>query len=71
MVGGVINASVASSLTLAMGQAWLVVCQRAFHKALPTLDGRIDAEAVGRLFEAEMARRMPRIRHRDQSVDPA
>lgn len=71
VVGGVINASVASSLTLAMGQAWLVVCQRAFNKTLPTLDGKIDADAVGRLFEAEMAKRMPRIRHRDQAVDPA
>ncbi|MFZ0529746.1 MAG: GTPase, partial [Propionicimonas sp.] len=37
VVGGVINASVASSLTLAMGQAWLVVCQRAFSGTLPSL----------------------------------
>ncbi len=71
VVGGAINASVASSLTLAMGQAWLVVCQRAFTKSLPTLDGTIDTHAVGRLFEAEMAKRMPRIRHRDRAADPA
>ena len=66
-----IAALFALAFTLAMGQAWLVVCQRAFNKALPTLNGRIDAVAVGRLFEAEMAKRMPRIRRRDQAVDPA
>lgn len=65
VVGGVINASVASSFTLAMGQAWVVVCQRAFTKSLPTLDGKLDASAVGRLFESELAKRMPTIRHRD------
>ena len=59
VVGGVINASVASSFTLAMGQAWLVVCQKAFNKTLPSLDGKIDAAAVGRLFEDELAKRMP------------
>ena len=65
VVGGVINASVASSFTLAMGQAWLVVCQKAFAKSLPTLDGHIDADAVGRIFEAELAKRMPTIRRRE------
>ena len=62
VAGGVINASVASSFTLAMGQAWLVVCQKAFNKTLPSLDGKLDATAVGRLFEEELAKRMPRIR---------
>jgi uncharacterized protein (DUF697 family) len=65
VVGGVINASVASSLTLAMGQAWLVVCRRAFDKSLPSIDGKLDTAAVGKLFEAELAKRMPHIRHRD------
>ncbi|MGC3995757.1 MAG: 50S ribosome-binding GTPase [Propionicimonas sp.] len=68
VVGGVINASVASSLTLAMGQAWLVVCQRAFNKTLPVLDGKLDTAAVTRLFESEMAKRMPKIRHRDKDA---
>ena len=67
VVGGVINASVASSFTLAMGQAWLVVCQRAFKGTLPSLDGKLDAAAVGRLFEDELAKRMPRIRQRGES----
>ena len=65
VAGGVINASVASSFTLAMGQAWLVVCQKAFHKALPSLDGKIDTAAVTRLFEEELAKRMPRIRRQE------
>ncbi|MFT4109243.1 GTPase family protein [Propionicimonas sp.] len=68
VVGGVINASVASSLTLAMGQAWLVVCQRAFNKTLPVLDGRVDTAAVTKLFESEMAKRMPRIRHKSRDA---
>jgi uncharacterized protein (DUF697 family)/GTP-binding protein EngB required for normal cell division len=65
VVGGVVNASVASSFTLAMGQAWLVVCQRAFAKALPTLNGKLDTDAVTKLFESELAKRMPHVRHRD------
>jgi len=64
VVGGVINASVASSFTLAMGQAWLVVCQRAFNKSLPGIGGKIDGEAVRKLFEDELAKRLPHIRHR-------
>lgn len=62
VVGGVINASVASGLTLAMGQAWLVVCQKTFNKTLPMIDGKLDTAAVRHLFESELARRMPGIR---------
>ena len=62
LVGGVVNASVASSFTLAMGQAWVAVCQRAFKGTLPTLGGKLDAEAVTRLFEDELAKRMPKLR---------
>ncbi len=62
VAGGVINASVASGFTLAMGQAWLVVCQRTYNKTLPMLDGKIDTDAVRKLFESELARRIPGIR---------
>jgi uncharacterized protein (DUF697 family)/predicted GTPase len=62
IAGGVINASVASGFTLAMGQAWVVVCQKSFNKSLPMLDGKVDTTAVRKLFEAELARRMPGIR---------
>lgn len=65
VVGGVINASVASSLTLAMGQSWLVVCQRSLDGTLPQLDGKLDTGAVKQLFETEMTKRLPLIRHRD------
>ncbi len=62
IAGGVINASVASGFTLAMGQAWLVVCQKTFNKSLPMLDGKIDTAAVRKLFESELARRLPGMR---------
>jgi len=62
IAGGVINASVASSFTLAMGQAWLTVCRQAQTKSLPMLDGRFDPAGVRQLFEAEMAKRLPKIR---------
>ncbi|MDQ7992338.1 MAG: GTPase [Propionicimonas sp.] len=65
VAGGVINASVASGFTLAMGEAWLVVCQRAANRTLPTVGGVVDTEAVKRLFESELAKRLPRIRQRD------
>ena len=62
IAGGAINASVASGFTLAMGEAWLVVCQRAATRSLPVVDGVIDSAAVKDLFEREVARRLPRIR---------
>ncbi len=64
VAGGVINASVASGFTLAMGEAWLVVCQRAAARTLPTAGGVLDTAAVKQLFEAELAKRLPRLRHR-------
>ncbi len=63
VAGGVVNASVASGFTLAMGQAWLVVCQRAATRSLPTVGGVVDTAAVKNIFEQEIARRLPRIRH--------
>ncbi len=62
VVGGVINASVASGLTLAMGEAWLRVCQLYVTGGLPTVDGKIDTAAVRKLFEAELTKRLPDIR---------
>ncbi len=67
VVGGVISASVASAFTLAMGQAWLVVCQRAAVGSLPQgVDGVIDNEAVRVLFENEFRKRVPGMRHQDR-----
>ena len=67
VAGGVINASVASGFTLAMGEAWLVVCQRAASQGLPTVAGVVDTKAVKDLFETELAKRLPGIRHRDST----
>ncbi|NMD46900.1 MAG: GTP-binding protein, partial [Propionibacterium sp.] len=64
VAGGVINASVASGFTMAMGQAWLAVCQKAAGGQLPKLNGVVDAEAVGHLFEEEFRKRMPTIRQK-------
>ncbi len=64
VAGGVINASVASGFTLAMGQAWLTVCQKAAGGQLPKLNGVVDTKAVRDLFEAEFRKRMPTIRQR-------
>jgi uncharacterized protein (DUF697 family)/GTPase SAR1 family protein len=64
IAGGVINAGVASGFTLAMGEAWLVVCQRAATKSLPTVGGVVDTQAVKHLFEQELAKRLPHIRQR-------
>ena len=65
IAGGVINASVASGFTMAMGEAWLTVCQRAAGGQLPKLNGMVDTDAVRDLFEAEFRKRMPTIRQRD------
>lgn len=62
VAGGVINAGVASGLTLAMGQAWLVVCQKTAGGELPTLDGIVDSRAVRDLFETEFIKRASLIR---------
>ncbi|MEZ5089798.1 MAG: GTPase [Micropruina sp.] len=67
VAGGVINASVASAFTLAMGESWLAVCQKAAGGTLPTLDGVVDTKAVRDLFEAEFRKRMPTIRHRPET----
>ncbi len=64
VAGGVINASVASGFTMAMGQAWLAVCQKAAGGQLPKLNGVVDAEAVGHLFEEEFRKRLPTIRQK-------
>lgn len=67
IAGGVINASVASGFTLAMGQSWLTVCQRAAAGKLPTsVDGVLDSAAVKKLFEDEFRKRMPTIRRQDE-----
>jgi uncharacterized protein (DUF697 family) len=63
VVGGVIGASVASTFTFAMGQAWLAVCQKASGGGLPSLGGVVDSKALQDLFMSEFKRRIPGIKH--------
>ncbi len=62
IAGGAINASVASGFTLAMGQAWLAVCQRVANGQLGQLGDALDSQAVKDLFEEEFRKRAPRVR---------
>lgn len=64
LVGGVIGAAVASSFTFALGQAWLVVCQRMASGQLLTGAGAVDTSAVRDAFLAEFRKRMAPIRTR-------
>ncbi len=65
VAGGVISASVATAFTLAMGQAWLAVCQKAAGGGLPTLGGVLDSKAIQEVFMTEFRNRIPGIRQRD------
>lgn len=64
VAGGVINASVASGLTLAMGHAWLTVVQKAAGGEVPSINGVFDPATLRKIFEEEFAKRVPRIRQR-------
>lgn len=68
IAGGAIGAGVAGTITLAMGQAWLQVCQRAARGDLPMVDGVINSAAVKEAFAEEFAKHVPRIR---QAAKPA
>jgi uncharacterized protein (DUF697 family) len=67
VLGGAISAGIASTFTFAMGEAWLVVCQRAAAGSLPNVDGVIDNEAVRVLFETEFRKRVPGVRRQEES----
>lgn len=62
VAGGVIGAGVASGFTVAMGEAWIAVCQKAAGGALPSLNGVIDSQAVQDLFMTEFRKRVPGIK---------
>ncbi len=65
VAGGVVSAGVATSFTFTMGQAWLVVCQKAAGGTLRTVDGALDSKAVQDLFQEEFRKRVPTIRRKD------
>jgi uncharacterized protein (DUF697 family)/GTP-binding protein EngB required for normal cell division len=62
IAGGAIGAAVASSFTFALGQAWLVVCQRMAGGQLLTGSGAVDTSAVRDAFLAEFRKRLAPIR---------
>ncbi|NLT30067.1 MAG: DUF697 domain-containing protein [Propionibacterium sp.] len=62
VAGGALSAGVASSLTFAMGQAWLAVCQRVARGGLRGVDGALDNTQLKDLFVEEFRKRMPRVR---------
>jgi uncharacterized protein (DUF697 family)/GTP-binding protein EngB required for normal cell division len=53
MIGGAINAAVASTFTWSMGQAWTLVCQRIAKGGMTGVDGALDSEAIRTLFMSE------------------
>jgi uncharacterized protein (DUF697 family)/predicted GTPase len=66
IAGGAIGAGVASAFTYAMGQAWLVVCQRVAAGKLTALNGAIDNDAVREVFTEEFKNRL-KLRHKESA----
>ncbi len=53
VVGGTINAGVASAITYAMGNAWVVVCEQMAAGRLAGVGATMDTEAIHRVFMDE------------------
>lgn len=53
LVGGAISASVASTVTYAMGQAWIVVCRRLTNGEFAGIGGALDSQAIRDVFMHE------------------
>lgn len=53
VTGGMINATVASSFTVAMGRAWVAICTRISRGELLSITGALDSDAVRDAFMAE------------------
>jgi uncharacterized protein (DUF697 family)/GTP-binding protein EngB required for normal cell division len=66
VAGGMMSAGVATTFTYAMGQAWLVVCQRAATGGLGGLGHVLDGQAVQEAFVEEFRTRL-NIRRGDRS----
>ena len=58
VAGGALGAGVASTFTFAMGQAWLVVCQRVQRGGLRGLGGALDQQQVRDAFIEEFRKRV-------------
>jgi uncharacterized protein (DUF697 family)/GTPase SAR1 family protein len=64
VAGGAIGAAVASSFTMALGQAWLVVCQRMAAGQLLSATGEVDSTAARDAFWQEFRKRVAPVRTR-------
>ncbi len=60
VIGGTIAASVASGITLAIGESWMAVCGRIARGELSTAAGTLDASAVREAFMAEFGKNVKR-----------
>ena len=67
VVGGAMSAAVASTFTYAMGNAWLVVCQRIAAGKLGSVSGALDSDAVREVFLSEFKKRLSTVRHSETS----
>ena len=67
IAGGLIGAGVASTYTYAMGQAWLVVCQRAATGSFGRVGEALDTDAVREAFSSELKSRL-KVRSRQKSA---
>jgi uncharacterized protein (DUF697 family) len=67
VAGGVIGAGVATSFTYAMGQAWLIVCQRVATGRFGAVGGALDNAEIRDMFLAEFKRRL-HVRTKDIST---
>ncbi|MFP5282268.1 MAG: GTPase family protein [Actinomycetes bacterium] len=69
VTGGVVGASVASTFTFAMGQAWLTVCERAVTGGFGRLGVVLDDEALRSAFFEEFKNKLS-VRRRDPAGKP-
>jgi uncharacterized protein (DUF697 family)/GTP-binding protein EngB required for normal cell division len=53
VAGGMINATIATSFTWAMGRAWTAICARLFRGELLSVTGVLDSDAIRDAFMAE------------------
>ena len=58
IVGGTINASVAATITLAMGLAWITVCEKLATGNLNAIDGALDNDLVKQVFQEQFKKRL-------------
>ena len=58
VAGGMMSAGVASSFTYAMGQAWMVVCQRVVRGSFGGVGQALDNEAIREAFTSEFKQRL-------------